>query len=314
MPFDLFSSRSKSQAKPSLYVYDSVPKPFRVQVSDILERVFGKRYYPPTECSQGSVSYQAWFSVRRHLRRELGKRSLSKKASESNPRDECLYFFIDECETSEALDFIDLTFQVVVGPFRRQPTHILENAEVEISPDDAVAELNYRFDQHHLGYQFTGKKLMLRDSHLIHKEVTEPTVHLLVAPGFEGPNEEFLRAHKAYLQGKNKEAIREALNAFESTLKAIFVKRQWQFDPKRDTSSKLVQIAFDQGLVPGDLQGQFTSLRATLETGVPTLRNRYGGHGQGADPVEVPNHLAAYALHLTGSAIVFLVAAHSNLK
>lgn len=123
-----------------------------------------------------------------------------------------------------------------------------------------------------------------------------------------------MRAHKAYLSGNIKEAIREALNAFESTLKAIFVLRKWRFDQQKDTSTKLLSIAFDQGLVPNYLQTEFTALRTTLEAGVPTLRNRTAGHGQGPDPVEIPTHLAAYALHITGSAIMFLVAAHEKLK
>jgi hypothetical protein len=314
MPFNLFSARTKPPAKPSLYVYDSVPQKFRVQVWYILERAFGRRYYEASDYSSASFSYGLWVAVRDILRQEVGVFSLSQSAAAHNPKEECFHFFINEIEASGALDFIDLTFRLVDKFVRSKPTYILEEGGVELSPDNAVAELNERLDQHHLGYQFTGGELMRRDSQFIHKEVTEPAIQLLANSDFEGPNEEFLRAHKAYLSGNMKEAIREALNAFESTLKAIFAQRKWKFDSQKDTSAKLLSIAFDQGLVPSYLQAEFTGLRTTLEAGVPTLRNRTAGHGQGPDPVAIPNHLAAYALHMTGSAIMFLVAAHENLK
>ena len=37
------------------------------------------------------------------------------------------------------------------------------------------------------------------------------------------------------------------------------------------------------------------------------------GHGQGATPTTVPDHLVAYMLHTTASAIVFLAEAEKNL-
>ena len=135
-----------------------------------------------------------------------------------------------------------------------------------------------------------------------------------MAAGFEGPNDEFLKAHKAYLKGGYREAIREALTALESTLKTIVVRRKWPFDANKDTATKLLAIAFDKGLVPAYLQSEFAALRTTLEAGVPTLRNRTAGHGQGPDPIEIPQHLAAYALHMSAAAIIFLVAADQKLK
>lgn len=184
MVFDLFSARTKPQAKPSLYVYDSVPQKFRVQVWYILERAFGKHYYQSSDWNPSSLSYNLWVFVRDTLPRELGVFSLSQNAHASNPKEECFHFLINETETTGALDFIDLTFRVVDVGIRSKPPHIREQGGVELSPDDAIAELNERFDQHHLGYQFSGGELMRRDSQLIHKEVTEPTVQLLATPRF----------------------------------------------------------------------------------------------------------------------------------
>ena len=77
--------------------------------------------------------------------------------------------------------------------------------------------------------------------------------------------------------------MNECLKALESTLKIICAKRKW---PHRDTDTAktLIDVVFAHGLVPDWLQSEFTALRSTLESGVPTGRNRLSGHGQGITP------------------------------
>jgi hypothetical protein len=77
-----------------------------------------------------------------------------------------------------------------------------------------------------------------------------------------------------------------------------------------DDASKLIATVLSNGLIPVYLQTQFNALRAVLETGVPTVRNKTAGHGQGDQIQEVPEYLAAYVLHQTAAAILFLVKAH----
>jgi hypothetical protein len=84
--------------------------------------------------------------------------------------------------------------------------------------------------------------------------------------------------------------------------------------PKNVTARALVDLVFKNQLLPDELQSHFTSLRATLESGIPTIRNAKGGHGQGATPVQVPAHLVAYGIHLTASAIVFLIESFEKNK
>ena len=123
-----------------------------------------------------------------------------------------------------------------------------------------------------------------------------------------------MTAHKYYRERNYKEAIVNSSNAFESTMRTICDIRRWAY-PQNATSSKLIDILFDNDLVTTEMKSHFTSLRSTLASGVPTIRNKggQGGHGQGSSPVEVPDHIAAYALHLTASNIVFLVESHKAL-
>ena len=171
--------------------------------------------------------------------------------------------------------------------------------------NDAVKELNARFSEHGIGYQFESDELVRVDSKFLHQEVVKPALQLLEAH-YAGANEEFRKAHEHYRKQRYSEAINECLKALESTLKIICKKRKWVFDDKKDTAHKLLQIVFEEKLVPTYLQTQFASLRSALESGVSTIRNRESGHGAGEEPRHVPQHLAAYVLHLTASAIVFI--------
>ena len=58
---------------------------------------------------------------------------------------------------------------------------------------------------------------------------------------FRGAEEEFLNAHKHYRDGRQKEAIADALKAFESTLKTICDRRSWSYDPKA-TAKPLLDV------------------------------------------------------------------------
>jgi hypothetical protein len=91
-------------------------------------------------------------------------------------------------------------------------------------------------------------------------------------------------------------------------MKAICVKRSWSCD-QNATAKGLLEVLFNNGLIPLFWTQHFAALRSTLEAGVPTGRNKLGGHGQGVAVIQVPEHLVAYVLHLTASAIVFLAAA-----
>lgn len=147
---------------------------------------------------------------------------------------------------------------------------------------------------------------------MLHVEAVKPALSLLKAEEYAGAQAEFLSAHEHYRHGRAKEALTECLKALESVTKAICAKRNWQHGPNASAKA-LLQMLFDKGLIDSFWNQHFSALRATLEAGVPTARNRLGGHGQGTSVVQVPEHLVAYVLHLTASAIVFLADAEKAL-
>ena len=89
-------------------------------------------------------------------------------------------------------------------------------------------------------------------------------------------------------------------------MKIICNERKWKFN-QADTSKKLIQICFQNNLIPTFTQNQFTSLQSLLESGILTIRNKLGGHGQGQEMQKVDDGMTRYALNLTGTNIIFLV-------
>jgi hypothetical protein len=96
-------------------------------------------------------------------------------------------------------------------------------------------------------------------------------------------------------------------------MKVICATQKWPVNAN-DTAKALIKTCFDHGLVPNYLESQFTSLRSMLESGIPTVRNKTSGHGQGASYSQIPAHLAAYALHLSAANILFLSASETKLR
>ena len=156
-------------------------------------------------------------------------------------------------------------------------------------------------------------RIMRIDSEFTHKEITEPVLKLLEQDYLQGANDEFLTALEHYRHGRYKECLNECLKAFESTMKAICHKQGWKYN-QNDTAKTLISICVENKLFPKIMESHLIGLRTTLESGVPTARNKVSSHGQGVVPTTVPDEFASYVLNLTASNIRLLVSAEQKLK
>jgi len=136
---------------------------------------------------------------------------------------------------------------------------------------------------------------------------------LLASREYAGADAEFLKAFEHYRNNDTKECLNECLKAFESTMKVICEKRKWPFK-QTDAAATLIGVCFENGLIPHEMQSHIGGVRAALESGIPTIRNRRSGHGQGAQVIDVPQHYASYMLHLTATTIKFLVESEKAMK
>ena len=301
--FDLFSKRQRRIRGdvPDVYAYDALPQPLRVQIIHILTDAFGEDPYGGHQAID-SYKFANDTLCREYGVFELVKRSDSAKASVFN-------FFLAEESVERALDVVELCFKLV-NTYVRTEYKYTNSPEYKCAPDEALSELNARFREHGVGYQFESNELIRIDSEFLHSEAVKPVLSFLRDKNYQGANDEFLRAHEHYRHGRHKECLVEALKSFESTMKTICMKRKWTVQAN-DTAKNLIAVCFSNGLLPSYLESQLASLRSLLESGVPTVRNKVGGHGQGTAVKSVPAYVAGYGLHLTASSILFLVQAEA---
>lgn len=312
MIIDLFSKRQKKLRGevPDIYLYDNIPETLRVQIIHIWQDSLGNdiNYH-----SYDKNVKEAYKFIVDTLCREYGLFYLPShnKYNDRMYLEELANYLLNEKNIEKIIDIIELSFKVI-NNFTRDYDYLNRSNGSKLA-DDAIDELNYRFKEHGIGFQFVENEIIKIDSELLHSEAVKPVLKLLNQKNYKGAQEEFLSAYEHYRHGKNKESLNDCLKAFESTMKAICDKHKWQYK-SGDTAKTLIQICFDKGLIPAFWQAQFTSLRSMLESSIPTGRNKLSGHGQGTEPISIPNYLVAYMLHMTASTLVFLTTAEKDIK
>lgn len=283
--FELFSKRQKKARGevPDVYQYTYIPPTFRIQVVQIIRDTVGIE-----KCYNDYTDY-VYEQIHKILCKEYGVFRLKVT---SNTNFDAIYdSFLAESDVEKCLDIIELSFKFIDVYVRENIFYFRDRAGICQSPDDAIDELNSRFKETGIGYQFESRELIRVDSQFIHSEAVKPVLQLLGQDKqYMGANDEFLSAHEHYRHKRYKECLNDCLKSFESLMKAIHDKHAWPYN-KNDTAKKLINSCLSNKLVPEYLQNQFSSVRTLLESGTPTVRNKEGGHGQGAEISNVPYFL-----------------------
>ncbi len=302
--WNLYSKR-KAQAersgKADVYQYDELPKAFRVQVVHIWQEAIGAWHHYSVKDN--------WQEIEKIIAKENGLFSLG--ASHFGYPERCANWFRD-CETDKALDLIELTFRVINQVIRGLNQWERKEREITASADDAISELNARFREHGIGYQFEAGEIMRIDSQYVHANLVKPAIQLLAAPLFAKANENFLQAHHHYRDRNYKDCVVAANRAFESALKAICADMKWEID-KNARASDLIKVVRSEGLFPGYLDKGLDAFIAVMKAGLPEVRNNAGGHGEEPSAKPIPDYIAAYALHLSATNLVLVANAFEQL-
>jgi hypothetical protein len=302
---DTFSKRQrrlKGEAA-DVFTYDVISQALRVQISNILAKCLG---VPNRNYVGDNPAYK---HLHETLATEFGFFHFPSWLQGDGPA--LINYFTNDASTEQALDMIDVFFRYAIfWSYSAQANWL-----APISGDEAVADLNTRFLEHGVGYAFVGgesPQLIRKDNEHLHAEAVLPALRLLHEQGFAGANAEYRKAHEHYMNGDHKECLVDCLKAFESTMKTICAKRKWAYKDT-DTASTLIDTCLKSGLLPPFMQTHLGTVKSALESAIPTVRNRLGGHGQGVQPKEVPQFYAEYLLHETAATIVFLVDAYKAL-
>ena len=290
-----------------LFEYDHLPETFRAKVLYLW--------------SDANPMPIFWEQLSQRFIRQKGFFGLGANAYEL---DNVNQYFLS-CDTASALELMELIFHTLADQVAGVPTfEESEQLRSQSTEHGAVysfalydikallAQLNALFNEYKLGYQYLNGKITRRDDEYTHDEIIAPAMTLLLDSRFEGAAQEFSVAHEHYRAGRTKECITECNKAFESTMKAICDSRKWKYE-KTAQAKSLIDILVKNGLLGPEQSSFFGALRSLLESGVPTLRNKQSAHGQGKTILDVPQHVAQYALNLTAANILFL-AGSSNRK
>ena len=251
--------------KPEVYQYDHLPIEFRRQVILIWINCIGS--YSPPDFSGFLPPLAAnpiWDKIHNFLARNVGEFYFGNERY--NSFEQCQYFLLDSNTSfGKHLWFIECTFGFMENnlPKIRQQQFGTRSNSFQ-SPEDAISELNDRFRQHNLGYQYNNGQIIRIDSGFIHTEIILPGLSLLSNHDFQGAEEEFRNAHKHYQKQEYKDAIVDALNAFESTMKTICKKSEWSYS-ERATAKDLINVMFKNELIPNYLTTYFENLRLLLQ-------------------------------------------------
>ncbi|SHG32148.1 STM4504/CBY_0614 family protein [Bradyrhizobium erythrophlei] len=317
--FDLYSKRKKRELGlgTDVFSYDEIPQGLRTQIVHIWTDAIGLPYVNPSEDWFAEDIQRRYQQIVQVLRREYAVFKLvSRRIDPNDPgvsQGELAEWFIGETNTDKLLDAIELSFRVIE---RLCGVHgyVGRGSSAGGVSRAAIDELNIRFREHGVGYQYSDGQIVRVDSQLIHKEVVVPALAVLRGAKYNNAQAEFLSAYEHFRHGKKQEALVDCYKCFESTMKIICTKRKWPFDPKA-AAKDLVNVCLTNGLIPAYWQTHFNGLRSVLESAISTPRNKQAGHGAGAGPApDIPDDLVSYVLHMTAATVLFLADAEGRLS
>lgn len=171
-------------------------------------------------------------------------------------------------------------------------------------PEDKRSEfcqhLNTILEEEDSRWRMLDGRFIKVDSEFLDYELALRTHQLLEDSGYEGAMEELNDARNDLEAGDIKGAIRNACNSLESVLKTLL-------EQDKGSASHLIRKLYEVGFhneIPDSVARSFGE---QVLMSLPFMRNRLGGHGQGAEVVNVPKEYGQLAVHLSAAFSFFIV-------
>lgn len=288
---DIFSRRKRQASKvgPDVFQYTFMSPQLRQQALFVLAKI--------SEAS-GSGGYNAidpYEVVTKEIREELGLIYLSN--ARYDYKSEFDHWFRSEKRVENLLDAIELMCRLC--------KRIAKSRGFEERTDLQISRLNGRFLEAEFGFQIEGPYVVQISDQYAHREIVVPALTLLEEKRFSTANQEYRKAHREFRDGQYADAVTDCGKSLESVRKVIAHERMWHGCKDDSNLAILIAAAVQNGLFPEYMESQITGLRALLQ-GIGTIRNKDGAHGKGERQSLDDRHLAAYQLHQTAAAIIFL--------
>lgn len=263
-----------------VFQYEDVSNKMKNQFIFMVEKIVGEkleRYYRDG----------FWQKVINRINVEYGK----NVRSIVNP-EEKVHVAFEKLNNEESLYFFELMLEEM-------------DDYISFDNDGFVKRVNKLFLENSFGYEFVQGQMIKIDSKFIHQEVIMNAIQLLYEVEFESASIEYMQAFTDYKNGNFKSSITNAGKAFESAMKIICEELNYSYK-QSDNAKKLISTLMNKEFIPSYLQTHFSGLSNTLESGLPTVRNKHS-HGDGVIEVEVTDKIVRYALNLCATNVVLLV-------
>ncbi|MDE0390619.1 MAG: hypothetical protein OXI57_00940 [Rhodospirillales bacterium] len=169
--------------------------------------------------------------------------------------------------------------------------------------DTFQQEINKIFDLHECQWRLFDGEFFKLDGDFIGARLAATAHEALARNHFAGAAEEYAKSQRQLCSGEVKDAILYAGKSFESVLKVIT-------DLENANANNLIEEMLKRGFfddLPSEVRSGFAQ---NVMKALPFLRNKLGGHGQGALVVEVPEIYGELAIQLAAALHNFLIAKH----
>lgn len=229
-----------------------------------------------------------------------------------------LKILFKSCKTIDILDFFCIcinNIEIELNEYKKTHSEYEEHMvnrdlrgvdDIIESKEYFIKSLNETFEHNNLGYQVINGIIANKKSDFLHSEVISKPLTLLINEEFNGPLEEFKKAVTSFTHKDYEKTVIEACKAFESTMKAVLDKLNVAYDHDKPTASGLISLLKENSIFDSFQDDNLNKLTGVL-MGLPTIRNRKSGHGDGMDEKLVERSYASLALNLAGSYIVFIL-------
>jgi|GEM_PF-3202316 len=212
----------------------------------------------------------------------------------------------------EFLDFVDIciaNLNIEINESISYNTKILIDMKINF-----INSLNEVFEHNNIGYEIVNDIVATKKSDFLHVETVCKPLTLLKNEEFNGALKEFENAVEKYTKHNYEHAIIEACKAYESTMKSILDKLEVEYDKNKSTASALLILLKENGLLDSFMDDSLIKVTNILSSGLPVVRNKISGHGDGLEVMEVKRSYASFAINLAGTYIVLLIDRYYELN
>lgn len=293
---DIYSRRKRQAAKTTADVYQYVDLSPKLRQ----QMLFAFDHMAKAAVRGTSTEDQLWQDVVEIFREEQGVQSLGRGYF-ANARAEFDGWFKEKDDVDAALDAVEVITRICAYYAPRG----YENTTSEVN--NHVTTLNDRMLEAQFGFQVESGTIVELSSQFAHAEIVVPALRVLREDRFATADADFRKAHEEFRNQSYADCITDCGKALESVFKVIAAERGWPGVGDNSPLAKLIEAAATNGLFPGYMEEQIRGLRAMLQ-GPGTVRNKDGAHGKGDAPSHAGRDLAAYQLHQTAAALIFLAA------